>query len=145
MENIQEFVDSRLRNFLSSFSRLKPEGWIRLVWIVGAYLLLRPYLMKLGARAQEKQHENAADAAPTDAEVHPNDLRGGQKVGIAIPGVDSDDNEEERTEAKPGQWGKKARARQRRFIRDTLEKEEKRLQDEQEQEDLREIADLLED
>ncbi|KAL1606840.1 hypothetical protein SLS60_004249 [Paraconiothyrium brasiliense] len=124
-----------------------PEGWIRLVWIVGAYLLLRPYLMKLGARAQEKQHEkDAVDAAPTGAEVHPNDLRGGRKIGVAIPGVDSDDEEEEeKTEAKPGQWGKKARARQRKFIRDTLEKEEKRLQDEQEQEDLKDIADLLED
>lgn len=145
MEEVRNFVDSRLSNFLASFSRLKPEGWIRLVWIVGAYLLLRPYLMKLGARAQERQHEKeSAEAAPTGAEVHPNELRGGKKkVGIAIPGAESDD--EETTEAKPGQWGKKARVRQRKYIRSTLEKEEKRLQDEQDQEDLKEIADLLED
>lgn len=143
MENVQEFVDSRLRNLMASFSRLKPEGWIRLIWIVGAYMLLRPYLMKLGARAQERQHEKeSAEAADTGAEVHPNELRGGKKV--AIPGVESDD-EEEKTEAKPGQWGKKARVRQRKFIRETLVKEEERLQDEQEQEDLKDIADLLED
>ncbi|KAK7189221.1 hypothetical protein DPSP01_005389 [Paraphaeosphaeria sporulosa] len=143
MENVQEFFDSRFRNFMASFSRLKPEGWIRLIWIVGAYMLLRPYLMKLGARAQERQHEKeSAEAADTGAELHPNDLRGGKKV--AIPGVDSDD-EEEKSEAKPGQWGKKARVRQRKLIRETLEKEEKRLQDEQEQEDLKDIADLLED
>ncbi|KAF2446844.1 DUF1531-domain-containing protein [Karstenula rhodostoma CBS 690.94] len=143
MENVQEFVDSRLRNFTASFSRLKPEGWIRLIWIVGAYMLLRPFLMKLGARAQERQHEKeSAEAVDTGAEVHPNELRGGKK--IAIPGVDSDD-EEEKTEAKPGQWGKKARVKQRKFIRETLVKEEKRLQDEQEQEDLKDIADLLED
>ncbi|KAL5420732.1 hypothetical protein PMIN04_006223 [Paraphaeosphaeria minitans] len=144
MENVQEFFDSRYRNVMASFARLKPEGWIRLVWIVGAYMLLRPYLMKLGARAQERQHEKeAAEAAGTGAALHPNDLRGGKKV--AIPGVDSDDEEEEKTEAKPGQWGKKARVRQRKFIRETLEKEEKRLQDEQEQEDLKDVADLLED
>lgn len=143
MEAVQEFFDSRFRNFMASFSRLKPEGWIRLVWIVGAYMLLRPYLMKLGARQQQKQHEEAAaESADTGAELHPNDLRGGKKV--AIPGV-NDDDEEEKTEAKPGQWGKKARVRQRKVIRETLEKEEKRLQDEQEQEDLKDIADLLED
>jgi hypothetical protein len=144
MENVKEFVESRVGNLWASFSRLKPQGWIRLIWIVGAYILLRPYLMKLGARAQERQHEKeSAEAVSTGAELHPNDLRGGKKV--AIPGLNSDDDADEKTEAKPGQWGKKARVRQRKFVRETLEKEEKRLQDEQEQEDLKDVADLLED
>jgi hypothetical protein len=144
MDHVKEFVESRVGNLWASFSRLKPEGWIRLIWIVGAYMLLRPYLLKFGARAQERQHEKeSAEGAPTGAELHPNDLRGGKKV--AIPGLDSGDEADEKTEAKPGQWGKKARVRQRKLVRETLEKEEKRLQDEQEQEDLKGIADLLED
>lgn len=144
MEQVQTYFENFTRNLTGSFTRLKPEGWIRLVWIVGAYLLLRPYLMKLGARQQQKQHEAAgAENEPTGAEVHPNELRGGKKAKVTIPGADSDD--EETTEAKPGDWGKKARVKQRKFIREVMEKEEaKRLADE-EQEDLKDIAHLLED
>ncbi|KAJ4297966.1 hypothetical protein N0V90_005865 [Kalmusia sp. IMI 367209] len=141
-EQITFYKDNFVRNITGSFTRLKPEGWIRLVMIVGTYCLIRPYLMKLGARAQERQHaKDAAAQAGSGTEVHPNELRTGKK--FAIPGVESDGEEEE--EAKPAEWGKKARVRQRKFIRETMEKEEQRLQDEQEQEDLKDIADLLED
>lgn len=132
-----------MRNSTASVTNTKPQNWIRLVVIVGAYLLIRPYLMKFGERMQEKQHErDAAAAAGTGADIHPNELRTGKK--FAIPGVSESDDEEE-TEIRPGDWGKKARVRQRKFIRHTMEKEEQRLLDEQEEEDLKEILDLLQD
>ena len=33
------------------------KKWIRLVAVVGAYLLARPLLLKFGAYVQEKEHE----------------------------------------------------------------------------------------
>lgn len=117
------------------------KAWIRMIIIVGTYCLIRPYLIKWGAAHQKKQHEaaNAANASNTDASIHPNELRTGKKM--AIPGVDDDSDEE--ADSKGANWGKNARVRQRKFIRKAMEKEEQRLQDEQEAESDKEIEDLL--
>lgn len=88
---------------------------------------------------QKRAHEKDAQET-TDAEIQPNELRGGKK--IAIPGVESDGEEEEGEQEVP-KWGAKARVRQRKFIRSALEKEEKRLQDEQEDESDKEIEEFL--
>jgi hypothetical protein len=96
METIRTYASNLVNNLHGSFARLKPEGWIRLVWIVGAYLLLRPYLVKLGARQQQKQHQDEGTAA---AHVHPNELRTGKKMA-------ADD-----TQTRPAESGKKARLR----------------------------------
>lgn len=166
MDAIQTYFSNFVNNLHGSFARLKPEGWIRLVWIVGAYLLLRPYLVKLGARQQQKQHEASQEGDDTGAELHPNDLRGGKKtaaaattgekpasgaktakkLGVATSKkakVSGAGNDEE-TEAKTGEWGNKARVRQRKAVKAMVEKQEERLQAEQEQEDLGDIQDLLE-
>lgn len=130
------------RNTSAAFAEMRPKDYIRLVIIIGTYCLLRPYLIKLGARAQQKAHEK--DSVDTGAEIHPNELRG-TKSKIEIPGVGDSDEEEEETEARPGDWGRKARVRQRKFIRDALAKEEQRLQDEQEAESDKEIEQYLVD
>ncbi|KAF2281447.1 DUF1531-domain-containing protein, partial [Westerdykella ornata] len=133
------------RNTKAGLADMTPKDWIRLVIIVGTYCLLRPYLIKLGGRMQTKSHE--ADAAETEAlgaEISPNDLRGGKKGKIEIPGVgDSSDEDEE--ESRPGDWGKKARVRQRKFIREALEREERRLAEDQEAESDKEIEQFLVD
>lgn len=142
-ELLTTWKDNLVRNSTASFTQLKPKDIIRLVIIVGTYCLIRPYLLKLGARMQEKQHEREAAALNvTDAEIQPNELRTGKK--IAIPGVEDSDDEEE-TEVQPAQWGKTARVRQRKFIRSAMEKEEKKLQEDQEAESDKEIEDLLVD
>ena len=166
MDAIQTYFSNFINNLHGSFARLKPEGWIRLVWIVGAYLLLRPYLVKLGARRQQKQHEASQADDDTGAELHPNDLRGGKKAAtMATPGDKSTSgakagkqlsvatgkkttmpkagNHGGDTEAKAGEWGNNARARQRKVMRAMSEKQEQRLQAEQEEE-LGDIQDLLE-
>ena len=105
MDVIKTYFNNLINNLHGSFARLKPEGWIRLIWIVGANLLLRPYLMKLGERQQKKQHEAAASSdAPTDAEVHPNELRSGKKAGKKLGVVVG-------SQDKPGDSGKKAKAK----------------------------------
>jgi hypothetical protein len=146
MEQIPDLLvtwkDNFVRNSKGAFTTMDARAWIRLVMIVGTYCLIRPYLVKLGAHLQKKQHEkDALDAGVTDADVHPNELRTGKK--FAIPGVEEDSDEEEETQGNGVKWGRKARVRQRKFIRKALETEEQRLQDEAEAESDKEIEHLL--
>lgn len=124
------------RNTSSAFAELRLQDYIRLVVIIGGYCLLRPWLMKLGAKMQTKSHE--ADSADTGL-MNPNELRG----KVEIPGVDKDSDEEEEGEGTAGNWGRNARVRQRKFIREALEREEQRLRDEAEAESDKEIEEFL--
>lgn len=142
-QSISELLSTWRNNFTTNvsagFSEMTLRNWIRIVMIVGTYCLIRPYLIKLGARQQRKAHER--DAADIGAEIHPNELRGG-KGKIEIPGV-GDSDEEDEEETQPGDWGKNARVRQRKFIRQAVKKEEDRLRDEQEAESDKEIEEFL--
>ncbi|KAI1805436.1 DUF1531-domain-containing protein [Daldinia bambusicola] len=124
-------------NIAESFTSMTPKQWIRLVIIVGAYALLRPYIIKYGAKHQEKQLEKQfAEEEARQAEISPNQLRG----EIGIP-EDSDD--EEQAETTASDWGKKARKRQRNMIKKLLDAEEKRLQELQEDEEDKDIEQYL--
>ncbi|KAF2463454.1 DUF1531-domain-containing protein, partial [Lindgomyces ingoldianus] len=126
------------RNTSNAFAELRLKDYIRLVIIIGAYCLLRPYIIKLGAKLQTKAHEK--DSAD-HGEIHPNELRG----KVEIPGLEDSDEEDEGYEPKPGEWGRNARVRQRKFIRDALAKEEQRLREEAEAEDDKDIEEFLVD
>ncbi|KAI1138820.1 DUF1531-domain-containing protein [Hypoxylon sp. FL0543] len=132
-------VKDRFSNNLSeSFTSMTPKQWIRLVIIVGAYMLLRPYIIKLGAKHQEKQLEKQfKEEEERQAQISPNQLRGEQ---LGIP-EDSDD--EEQAETTASDWGKKARKRQRKMINKLLDAEEKRLQELQEDEEDKDIEQYL--
>ncbi|KAI1117229.1 DUF1531-domain-containing protein [Nemania sp. NC0429] len=122
-------------NVGASFDSMTAQQWIRLVAIVGAYALLRPYVIKMGAKYQEKQFEKAQQEEA--AHISPNQLRG--ELGIPEESDDEDGDEGETTAAD---WGKKARKRQRNMIKQLLDAEEKRLQetlDEQEDKDIEEF------
>lgn len=124
------------RNTSTAFAELRLKDYIRLVVIIGAYCLLRPYIIALGGKLQTKVHER--DSAE-GVEIHPNELRG----KFEIPGVDDSDGDDEDDEAQPGDWGRNARVRQRKFIRAALEKEEQRLRDEAEAESDKELEEFL--
>ncbi|KAI0119908.1 DUF1531-domain-containing protein [Nemania sp. FL0031] len=127
-------TDRTTTNLSASFDSMSAQQWIRLVAIVGAYALLRPYVIKMGAKHQEKQFEKAQQEG---AQISPNELRG----ELGIP-EDSDDDEDEQGETTAADWGKKARKRQRNMIKQLLDAEEKRLQetiDEQEDKDIEEF------
>ncbi|KAL2157616.1 hypothetical protein VTH06DRAFT_5995 [Thermothelomyces fergusii] len=127
-------------NLKGSFADMTPEQMIRLVIIVGAYLLLRPYLVKLGARAQMKAHEaeEARAEAAAKAKMSANELRG----RVEIPD-DTDDEDEGSARASGPDWGKTARRRQREMIRKLLAAEEQRLRESQEELEDKDIEEFL--
>lgn len=160
-------------NVSTSISALTVKDYIRLIWIIGGYIFLRPYLDKgfqkllnsANRKEEEKEKEEeaatAAAAAGGDedaarkqrkelkrAKREVNALRGvnGGDVG-GKGGDDDDDSESESDEEAEAQatgvptWGKSARRRQKNFFKH-LEKEAERMKEE---EDDKDIEDLLED
>jgi hypothetical protein len=132
--------DRTTTNLKTTLDSMTPEKWIRIIIIAGAYALLRPYIIKLGAKAQMRAHE--AEEAESTAEITPNQLRG----QIDIP-EDSDDegaDTGEKTAAVTAtEWGKKARRRQRNVIKKLIDAEEERLRQLQEDEEDKDIEEFL--
>lgn len=135
------------RNLRGTLEGMSPEKWIRIVIIIGTYMLLRPYLLKLGGKVQMKQHEKeAAEAAEAEAEAEakakmsPNELRG-HKIEIPEDSDESDGEADGRATATD--WGKKARRRQRTMVKKLLDAEEKRLQELQEDDEDKDIEEFL--
>ncbi|KAL2151874.1 hypothetical protein VTH82DRAFT_5058 [Thermothelomyces myriococcoides] len=126
-------------NLKGSFADMTPQQFIRLVIIVGTYLLLRPYLVKLGARAQMKAHEaeEARSEAAAKAKMSANELRG----RVQVP--DDTDDEDEGSQASGPDWGKRARRRQREMIKKLLAAEEQRLRESQEELEDKDIEEFL--
>lgn len=140
--------DRLTTNMRKSFDGMSPEKWIRIVIVVGAYCLIRPYLMKLGGKVQMKQYEKEAAETRSEedrqAKMSPNELRGYKEIP-----EDSDD-EDDGQQQQPGQgqtssaeWGKKARKRQRNTIKKILAAEEQRLQDLQDDDEDQDIEQYL--
>ncbi|ROW06034.1 hypothetical protein VMCG_04504 [Cytospora schulzeri] len=135
------------RNLRGSLEGMSPEKWIRIVIVVGAYVLIRPYILKIGGKVQMAQHEKEAAAAKAEeeakarAKMSPNELRGHT---IQLPGESDDsDAEEEAGQASATEWGKKARRRQRTMIKKILSAEEKRLRELQEDDEDKDIQEFL--
>ncbi|KAI1754628.1 DUF1531-domain-containing protein [Xylaria castorea] len=129
-------TDRVTNNVTSSVTNLTAQQWIRLIAIVGAYALVRPYVIKLGAKHSAKEFEKAQQDV---AEISPNELRG----ELGIPDESEDDDGDDGQGATSGiDWGKTARKRQRRMIKQLLDVEESRLQetfDELEDKDIEEF------
>ncbi|KAE9373999.1 DUF1531-domain-containing protein [Stipitochalara longipes BDJ] len=147
-------VIAQLNTWYNNFTRNAVHMWddmtmlkyIRLVAIVGAYALLRPYIMKWGEKLQAKEHEKELDPyelATADAKekgkISPNQLRGAG--GKVVELGDSDSEEEAEATAADVKWGKKARKRQRAVIKKVLADEEevrRQLQEDDEDKDIQE-------
>ncbi|KAL0943692.1 trafficking pga2 [Colletotrichum truncatum] len=127
-------------NLRGSLEGMTPEKWIRLVIIVGAYCLLRPFLMKLAGGSQMKQHEAPVEEFEgAKAKVQPNTLRG----QVEIPENSDDDDEDAPASTTSTDWGKKARRRQREVLKRMIDAEEKRLAELQEDEEDKDIEEFL--
>jgi hypothetical protein len=152
-----EFIPNQLSTWANNFVRNAIHMWdgmtlikyIRLIAIVGAYALLRPYLMKLGAKLQAKEHEKELDPyemATKDeqgkAKLSPNQLRG---VDGKVVELQESDSEEEAATGSDVKWGKKARKRQRAVIKKVLEDEERIRRELQEEEEDKDIMEYLVD
>ena len=141
-EYLQLWAGNFQRNVGEAVYNMTPEKYIRIIVMVGAYLLLRPYIMKLGSRLQTKEHEKEVDlnemAAP--AKISPNSLRG----QVEVPD-DSDEEEAVEGQVTGADWGKKARRRQRQMVRRILEADEKLRREQQEDEEDKDIEEFLVD
>ncbi|EEY18001.1 conserved hypothetical protein [Verticillium alfalfae VaMs.102] len=131
-----DILNRSAANLRSTFTELTYEKFIRIVIVVGAYALLRPYLLKITGRSQMAQHTEANEEA-AKAEISPNSLRG----QVDIP-EDSDDEGVE-SAATGADWGKKARRRQREVLKMMMDAEEERLAQEQEDEEDKDIEEFL--
>ncbi|BFZ63378.1 hypothetical protein YB2330_004500 [Saitoella coloradoensis] len=105
MDQIQKLIpkpmDGIRRNYQHFLEDYTVYDYIRIITIIGAYCLLRPYLLKIGAKIQEKDHERAmaADEANSIAAVDNPHLRG-------------EDSEDE----APRKWGAKQRKREKERV-----------------------------
>ncbi|KAG9255356.1 trafficking PGA2-domain-containing protein [Emericellopsis atlantica] len=135
-----KFGQNASSNVSNAFNDMTLQQWLRLVVIVGAYLLLRPYVTTYLGKRQVESMEKQDKAEKEKAKISPNQLRG-EEAGPYEEEVDDDEAEAAEATGASG-WGAKARTRQRVMLKKMLEAEEKRRWEEEEDED---IADLLED
>ncbi|KAH6892092.1 trafficking PGA2-domain-containing protein [Thelonectria olida] len=123
-------------NLSSTFTSLDTKGWLRLIMIVGGYMLLRPYIMKLSTKVavkkMEEQDAKEKAEAEAKAQISPNELRG---IAEQEPELDPEGD------GTGADWGQRARVRQRVMLKDMLEAEEQRRLDEESD---KELDDLLE-
>ena len=99
--------------------------------------------MKIGASIQQKEYNRKA--GPADMGGHGGmavDSSSRQTIQPSIPGVDSDSTDGER-DGEEASWGRRARLRQRRIVREALARRERELQAMQQTESDKEIEDLL--
>ncbi len=132
-----EYGNNASNNLQDTFTKMTIHGWLRLTVIVGGYLLLRPYVLKLSVKTavskmeEEEEREKAKSAALT-----PNELRGAKQQL-------EEHLEDEGGDGTGADWGQRARVRQRTLLKEMLEAEEQRRLEELE--DDRDIAEFLED
>lgn len=137
---VAKYGQNMSNNLHSTFTNMTIQGWIRLIVIVGGYMLLRPYALKwLGKRqfeSMEEQERKDREEEEERAKITPNQLRG-EKGPAEFEELSDDEGE-----STASNWGAKARVRQRTMIKQMLEREERRRLEE---EDDKDIEDLLED
>jgi hypothetical protein len=115
-------------NIWNSVNNVDLKNWVRIIAIVGAYLLLRPHLVKYGARKQEQELEKVdkEPLAGPKAKISPNALRDTSGKAIEL-----EDSESEVEDGAP-QWGKKARVRQRTVVKKIQEAMEQKSREDDE-------------
>ncbi|KAK4169096.1 protein trafficking Pga2 [Cladorrhinum sp. PSN259] len=154
MEGLTNFFtvagDRFTTNIQSTFENMSPHKWLRVVIVAGAYMLLRPYLIKLGGKFQMSTHEKEAaeaeaeERARAQGKITANQLRGAGGQRVELPDdTDDEDEEEDQGDSTSADWGKQARRRQRLMIKKLLQEEEKRLIETKEMEEDKDIEEFL--
>lgn len=131
-----EYGNNATNNIQDTFTNMTIQGWLRLTAIVGGYLLLRPWILKLSVKTAVSKLEEEDEREKAKAALTPNELRGAKQQLEEHLEDDSGDG-------TGADWGQRARVRQRTLLKDMLEAEEQRRMEEQE--DDRDIAEYLED
>ncbi|KAF2829650.1 hypothetical protein CC86DRAFT_367605 [Ophiobolus disseminans] len=137
-DNLSIAKDRLVSNSIKSFEGMTAQRWIRVIVIVGGYMLVRPYLLKFAADRQKAQFEKEADELGLGEGRGPNanDLRGGKATkgtndgAGKVLGEVKDEGKED--------WGNSTKTRQRKNV-------EKKLMEAEELEEEREIRQFLRD
>ena len=93
--------------------RLPRANSIRLLVIIGVYCLMRPYLLKYGGIKQKAEDEKALDEDEAEVSSAATESQNASKTPGETLKTSSND--------KGATWGEKARARQKRPIRELVE------------------------
>jgi hypothetical protein len=140
VDTVLVWLHERWVLLIRGFTETKVENYIRLVAIVGAYLLLRPFLMRKAAEFQGKQHEKEfhthelgntsggkdGDAGSKDKAKGLTELSNAQQNVVELPGDEKDEGE-----TSGANWGKKARKRQAQVVKKMLAQAEEEESDEE--------------
>lgn len=80
-DNLNVAKERLVTNSIASFEGMTAQRWIRIIVIIGGYMLLRPYLLGFAAKRQKAQFEKEADDLGLGEDRAPdaNSLRGGAK------------------------------------------------------------------
>jgi len=141
---VGDYAESVFTNVTSTLDGMDARNWIRLVIVIGAYFLVRPWVVKFGEYVQEKEHEKEIVTqeeleimAGGKPRLTPNDIRG----PTALP---EDSGSDEEGAATGPDWGKKARRRQRHVLKRILEQEEELRREQQADDEDKDIQEFLE-
>ncbi|CAD6502081.1 BgTH12-02323 [Blumeria graminis f. sp. triticale] len=138
---VKQGGDNLVRNVWGMWDGMRLRDYIRIVVIVGVYLLLRPYLLKFAAKIQAKQHAKIpdTDSSTSSVKISPNQLR---STGMVVSEHDDLGDAEKDQIASGADRETKARKRQKKAIKKVTEEEKKGLEAQGENDD-KEIMDLL--
>ncbi|KAI9840720.1 MAG: hypothetical protein M1837_001343 [Sclerophora amabilis] len=142
LDQLSSWASHTQHNVRRTISNLTLHDYIRLIIILGGYCLLRPYLLQLSAKFQAKDHERELDPdemSSMAAVSSPNSLRSQVTVPEDSDDDDDDDDDDNDGDAGDGRggggarsivrtgadWGRTARRKQRRMIRQILEADER--------------------
>lgn len=119
-------------NLADGFNKMDTKSWIRLIVIVGGYMLLRPYVLKLAGKVAVKKMEDQEEKEKekAKAKISANELRGEIAEEIEMDAAG---------DGSGADWGQKARVRQRVMLKNMLEAEELRRQEEEDDKDIEEF------
>ncbi|PHH91225.1 hypothetical protein CDD83_1275 [Cordyceps sp. RAO-2017] len=128
---LAEYGHNASHNIQDGFAKMTVRSWLRIVMIIGGYMLLRPYLLKFATKKAVQQLEKEDAKSRGNDKMTPNEFRGIKEKLYEAP-----DDEGDGTSAD---WGSKARMRQRQMLKNLLEEEERRRAAENEDADIQEF------
>lgn len=131
------------RNLFGMWTGMDATRWLRLIAVVGVYMVFRNFIVKKAEAKQAREH--AKTMGEVTGKIPANTLRAGTTGKKVSFEESSEEGEEDATKATGLEWGKKAKKRQKQLAKKQLELDElKRKEAEGDAED-KDIMDLLVD
>ena len=131
-----EYGHNASNNIQGSIDSMTTQSWLRLIAVIGGYMLMRPYFMKAAAKravSQMEEEDEKEKERERQAQLSPNDLRGVRER------IEKQHNNDDLGDGSSTDWGQKARIRQRVVVKQMLEAEERRREEMEDDKDIEEF------